>query len=279
MKSSSKNKMLRKELAFALLLIIFIIPFVFAKPLISEVPTDLSYRSGLEVKTEYRDNGPGAGSLLSETNYYYEFHPIAPQARQNINPIIGCNGAIKGTPPKTYCAGTPRYKEATDGYTLSDLEYRGDFVDTNSLYWRAYAAGFKTYIDIDYSLASYLSSKAVKSVAYQPGNTANHQDTFSQVFYDDTGSVIAEVNYGKIDPTSGAAQTFLSHSDNAALNIHNQYRGFSDTFPATTTKTSSLEGSLTINDTQDQSSPKIASVSYAPDSEMVFNLSRVLKKL
>ena len=153
MKSSSKNKMLRKELAFALLLIIFIIPFVFAKPLISEAPTDLSYRSGLEVKTEYRDNGPGAGSLLSETNYYYEFHPIAPQARQNINPIIGCNGAIKGTPPKTYCAGTPRYKEATDGYTLSDLEYRGDFVDTNSLYWRAYAAGFKTYIDIDYSLA------------------------------------------------------------------------------------------------------------------------------
>ncbi len=259
---------MRKELAFALFFIIFLIPFVVSKPLISEVPTDLSYRSGLEVKTEYRDSGAGLGGLLSETNYYYEFHPITPQVRQNINPVISCSVPMKGK----YCpSGYEVYKEATDGYTLSDLEYRQDFVDTNSLYWRAYAAGFKTYIDIDYSLASYLSSKAVKSIVYQPGNTANHQDTFSQVFYDDTGSVIAEANYGKVSPSSGVAQTFLSHSDNGN-NIHNQYRGFTDTgAQATTTEASSLESYLTIYDSQDQSSPKIASVSYAPDSGMIFN--------
>ena len=256
-----KNKFKRKELALAFLFfVIFLIPFVFAKPLISEAPTDLSYRSGLEVKTEYRDNGAGLGSLISETNYYYEFHPITPQARQNINPIIGCDGAIKGTPPKTYCAGTPIYKETN--LDFSDLTYRGNLIDANNLYWRAYAAGFKTYQDIDYSLASYLSSKAIKSVSY---GGSNHQDTFSQTFYDEMGSVIAEVNYGKINTIGGVVQRFLSHTDNAVLNIHNAYRGFLDTGAAGTTKASSLEGFLDFQDINDQSEARISSISYAPD--------------
>src|SRR3989344_1532556 len=60
-------------LAFALisiLLILFIFPFIQARVLIDELQTDLSFRSGLEVETEYY--GACGVAPLQENFYYYE---------------------------------------------------------------------------------------------------------------------------------------------------------------------------------------------------------------
>ena len=248
-------------LAFALisiLLILFIFPFIQARVLIDELQTDLSFRSGLEVETEYY--GAGGVAPLQENFYYYEFHPITSLDRANINPVCSCDVVAKGgwCPPghatykesDTYCPETD-----STGLNLDDLEYRRKFADQNPLYWKAYAVGQGRYGDIDYSLATYLSSKGVASVSHESGGPIK---TFSKIFYYDDGRVVGEIDYGKISSESVDYETHLEE---------NKYRGFDST---TSTMASTREGTLSVIDGADASgSPRVVAIDYAPDTKMI----------
>ncbi|MFH1751033.1 MAG: hypothetical protein ABH863_05115, partial [Candidatus Micrarchaeota archaeon] len=199
----------------------------------AEVPSDLSFRSGLELETYYYQGA----ALLQKQNYYYEFKPLGRFARKNINPCISWETGKGGE-----CL---EYKES--GYDWDDLEYRKVSLAGNHLMWKFYAIGQGPFYDVDAYLSFYMSTSGILTTTFG-GTTAK---TFSQKFYQGIdpaagygpqgelpapGSLLGEMEFGKV------ADITKTYENNAG--IYNFYSN--DLNSMATTKENTMEGTLSI---------------------------------